>query len=274
MAGLTPFQFSSNKLQNARAIGALGNPASNSTLLGGNSLLGNTTSTITSWYEMWINPLKIKFSTPFLQNVEQTAGSIVTYHYRKDLTILTVSGAVGWLAIKSQLEELQDMMFKGLTQGVKNVVKGNGFKQNAASVSKANTIMFGSGPKSTKDKIKQLALGAQDGSSNRLNNSPKQFLQRLKDLADEPSYYYDSDGIEHYNPKFIKMYTQQYPNGVICEGYFKEFNIPEDSEDPQTVFYDFAFAIENIKPVTIIQRVAGMFSGGVGNVIGGGIGMF
>jgi hypothetical protein len=74
-------------------------------------------------------------------------------------------------------------------------------------------------------------------------------------------YYIDKNGIEHYNTKYIKIFTKQYPDGLICEGYFTSFNVPEASDDAQTVSYNFEFVIENVKPVTLIQRMVGMFAG-------------
>jgi len=106
-----------------------------------------------------------------------------------------------------------------------------------------------------------------DGSSNRANNSPREFLERLRNLSEEPMYFVDERGIEHYNTKYIKVFTKQYPKGVIFEGYFTQFNVPESAQDAQTVAYDFNFVIENIKPLTMLQRVAGMFSG-PGSVLG------
>ena len=98
-------------------------------------------------------------------------------------------------------------------------------------------------------------------------NSPRVFLQRLRDIADEPMYFIDLKGVEHYNIKYIKLYTKQYPNGVVCEGYFTSFNVPEEGSDVQTVKYDFEFTIESLKPMTFFQKMAGMY-GAKGNVIG------
>ena len=91
-------------------------------------------------------------------------------------------------------------------------------------------------------------------------NSPRVFLSRLRNIADEPMYFIGLDGVEHYNTKYIKIYTKQYPNGVVCEGYFTSFNIPEDGNDVQTVNYDFEFTVESLKPMTFFQKMAGMYS--------------
>lgn len=96
--------------------------------------------------------------------------------------------------------------------------------------------------------------------ANRTNNSPSLFLSRLKLTADEPMYYIDKEGVEHYNPKYIKMFTKQYPDGIIYEGYFRSFNIVE-TPDFETVDYDFVFVAEKGTPVTFMQRVLGMYSG-------------
>lgn len=94
------------------------------------------------------------------------------------------------------------------------------------------------------------------------NNSPRVFLNRLRDIAQEAMYFVDLNGVEHYNTKYIKIYTKQFPNGMICEGYYKNFNIPEDSEDAQTIAYDFTFTVENFAPITALQKMSGMFGGG------------
>lgn len=109
-------------------------------------------------------------------------------------------------------------------------------------------------------------------------NSPKIFLKRLKDLADEPMYFTDIKGIEHYNTKFLKIYTKQFPNGLICEGYFIDFSMPESGEDTQTINYSFTFVIELTKKITALQKMAGMFSstaGPLGKVMRGvpGVGL-
>jgi len=93
-----------------------------------------------------------------------------------------------------------------------------------------------------------------------MDNSPRIFLQRLRDMAEEPMYFVGLDGIEHYNTKFIKIYTKQYPNGVICEGYFVDFEVPESGEDAQTIDYTFNFTIESLTPMSILQDLAGMFA--------------
>lgn len=108
--------------------------------------------------------------------------------------------------------------------------------------------------------IKKPSTYLKSGHSNRINNSPSLFLSRLKETADEPMYYIDKDGVDHYNPKYIKMFTKQFPDGVIYEGYFQSFNITE-TPDFETVTYDFRFVAEKKTPVTFLQRVLGMYSG-------------
>jgi len=103
-------------------------------------------------------------------------------------------------------------------------------------------------------------------------NSPRIFLNRLRNIADEPMYFIGLDGVEHYNTKYIKIYTKQYPAGVVCEGYFKDFSVPESGEDAQTINYSFNFTIESLKPISFLQKMAGMWGskkglGGVGGAI-------
>ena len=105
--------------------------------------------------------------------------------------------------------------------------------------------------------------------SDNTNNSPRQFLSRLKGIADEPTYFVDSQGIEHYNIKFIKIYTKQFPTGLICEGYFTKFTIPESADDVQTITYNFDFIIENQTPVTYLDTKLSMFgTRGQGSAMG------
>jgi hypothetical protein len=253
MAGLTPFQFSSNKLQASRAFGS-------SFLKSG--FVGDTLQSLLSWYEMWINPESVIITQPFIQNKQHTAGSIVTYHYRKDVATMSVSGKVGWIAIQSVIEEARNSLFDATSQGI------NGKAITAFKKTESN--FNGNDPNSPL--MQAIDPTKRNGSSSRLNNSPRLFLERLRTLADEPSYYIDKNGIEHYNVKYIKIFTKQYPNGVICEGYFTNFSVQEASEDAQTISYSFEFVIENIKPVTLIQRLAGMFSD-IGSATGDAVGL-
>ena len=112
-------------------------------------------------------------------------------------------------------------------------------------------------PQEEKTNLVATFLGS--STTNISQNSPRVFLSRLRNIADEPMYFIGLDGVEHYNTKFIKIYTKQYPNGVVCEGYFTSFNIPEDGNDVQTVNYDFEFTIESLKPMSFFQKMAGMW---------------
>ena len=251
MAGLTPFQFSSHKLQNANSKLGLTDPTQR-------SLLSDTYASALSWYEMWINPESVNIQDTFIQQEQHTAGAIVTHHFRKALGVLSVKGVAGWVAIQSDLEKIRSEALNTL-RNPKDISGGLGKVKDA----------FGKAKDSAVDSMNPFD---QTGKSNTLNNSPRKFIERLRELAYEPTYYYDSKGREHYNSKFIKMYTKQYPSGVICEGYFKEFSVPETQDDMQTISYSFIFIIQDIQPVTLIQRVAGMFSP-VGSVVGGGLGL-
>lgn len=260
MAGLSPFQFSSNKLQNETSLGSVLDSA-------------------TSWYEMWVNPANVVINDTFIQQTEHTAGAIVTYHYRRDLAVMEVKGSVGWIMIKSVLDEKKDAALSLLRHPVstwKNKSKIYGEAKDAAKDSYQNAKSRAKSLKS-KEGWKDLAnennpFKNQTGASNRLNNSPRRFLERLRDLAYEPTYYFDSEGREHYNAKYIKMYTKQYPDGIICEGFFKNFSVPETSDDVQTINYSFTFVIQDMQVVTIIQKVAGMFNG-MGTIVGAGKGL-
>ncbi len=103
------------------------------------------------------------------------------------------------------------------------------------------------------------------------NNSPRIFLRRLRELAEDPMYFIGTDGVEHYNTKYIKIYTKQYPQGVQCEGYFTKFDVPESGDDTQTVTYSFDFTVESIQPISELKKITGMFGGTTGNQIGSAI---
>ena len=261
MAGLSPFQFSSGKLQNTRAF---------NTQFLKSGFVGDTLQSLLSWYEMWINPESVNITQPYQQQKQHTAGSIVTYHYRRDVANMSVSGKIGWVMTQSAIEEARNSAFQAAVLGV-NAATGVPNTPNPLTAFNKTTNNFNwNDPNSPLRQSIDVTL--RNGSSSRLNNSPRTFLGRLKALADEDSYYVDSNGLEHYNVKYIKIFTKQYPDGVICEGYFSNFNVPETQEDAQTIAYSFEFVIENIKPVTMIQRLAGMFSD-AGSAAGDAIGL-
>lgn len=224
--GFTPFQFSSRKTQ------------INTTQLGGlipNNPISGLLNESMSWYEMWINPEKININRGYIVKKTQTAGAVVSYHYRPDVETMTVSGVIGWIGVGPQEEEANAMGFKS-PDSAKEFYK------------------VWSYDKFKKDPAK--------------NNSPMIFLKRLKGIADEPMYFVGTDGVEHYNTKYIKIYTKQFPTGIVCEGYFTKFTVPESGEDVQTINYDFEFVIETKKTITALQRMAGMWGGGG---LGGGM---
>lgn len=212
----------------------------NTTQLGGllpNNPISDLLNESMSWYEMWINPQKVNIARQYLQKPNHTAGSIVTFHYRPDVYNMSVEGTCGWI-MKAPYE-----------QGPNNL----GFKKN----------------KDNKWKVWNKDKFMSDSTQ---SNSPRIFLQRIRDIANEPMYFVDLNGIEHYNIKYLKIYTKQYPHGIICEGYYKKFDIPESGEDAQTIDYKFDFTIESMKPITALQKMAGMFGAAKGlGTVGSGI---
>ena len=217
--GFTPFQFSSRMTQ------------VNTSQMGGlvpQTLITNLVNERYAWYEMWVNPTKVEISRDFLHKKENTAGSIVTFHYRPDVYMMKVSGMCGWIAINPQKDK--DTRSLGFV--------------NPADIKKAGTIW----------------------SANRIRldpasrNSPRIFLERLRNMAEEPMYYVDFNGIEHYNIKYIKIFTKQYPDGVVCEGYYTNFVVPEDADsDAQTISYSFDFTVEKMTSVVALRQMMGMF---------------
>ena len=223
--GFVPFHFSSRKLQQDLTSlgGLLMNPVTN--------LINSTMS----WYEMFINPEKVAIKQSIMTKKQHTARSVVTYHYRPDTYVMSISGVCGWIInpeypYKNEKEQTP-FGFRGndprasYEKGtLRNYLDKNSFQTNPAQ-----------------------------------NNSPRVFLTRLRKMAEEPMYYVDLDGIEHYNTKFIKIFTKQYPDGMICEGYYTNFNVPEGGEDVQTINYDFEFIIERMIPVSELTKITGMF---------------
>lgn len=254
MAGLTPFQFSSKMMQEQSTSGLLG------INIGG--WAGRTVQTTFAWYEMWINPEKVDITTTYIQKKQHTAGSIVTYHYRKDTPTLSASGQCGWIMTRSQMEDanIADQFLSGI-----------GYQHTPKSSNPFDSKFWTQGKDYFKFKGQTFpgAGRAQKLASDNTNNSPRKFLDRLKGIADEPMYFIDSEGIEHYNVKYIKIFTKQFPTGVVCEGYYTKFTIPESADDVQTISYNFEFVIENQVPVTLLDRKLGMFgTRGQGSSIG------
>jgi hypothetical protein len=254
MAGLTPFQFSSKLLQNQSTSGLLG------INIGGTA--GGLIQSTFAWYEMWINPEKVDISTTYQQKKQHTAGSIVTYHYRADTPTMSVSGQCGWIMTRSQLEN---------ANVADQFVAGLGYQHQPKSTDPNKKKFWTQGKDFFKFKGQTFPgqRRAEKLASDNTNNSPRQFLSRLKGIADEPMYFIDSQGIEHYNIKFIKIFTKQFPTGVICEGYFTKFSIPESADDVQTITYNFDFIIENQVPVTYLDTKLSMYgTRGQGSAIG------
>lgn len=233
--GFIPFQFSSRRHQmdvsSSRGIPGVKIPNISGLSSGGSGSGLSINNDKQAWYEMWINPQKIELSREFIYKKEHTAGAIVSYHYRPEMIKMSVSGVCGWIAINPQKEkENSPLGFSGANSADKlaKIFPSNQTIQSLANISN--------------------------------NNSPRIFLKRLRTLAEEPMYYVDSDGIEHFNPKYIKIYTKQYPDGVVCEGYYTSFKVPEDGEDPQTVQYSFEYLVERLVPIEDLKSMNGMFN--------------
>jgi len=232
--GFIPFQFSSKKHQMEASSGGdiLGVKLPNLPGLGAGgpgsgSAISNDRQ---AWYEMWINPQKVEMSREFIFKKEHTAGAIVSFHYRPEMIKMAVSGVCGWIAINPQKEKRNSPI---------------GFSGGDALTKLAKVLP-------SNQTIQSLVNVAN-------NNSPRIFLNRLRNMAEEPMYFVDSDGIEHFNPKYIKIYTKQYPEGVVCEGYYTNFKVPESGEDAQTIEYSFEYMVERLVPVEELKSMNGMF---------------
>lgn len=246
MAGLTPFQFSSRRQQELTMGSAFG------ISIGGN--IGQLLKSSFSWYEMWINPEKVDIATTYKQKRQHTAGSIVTYHYRRDVLTMSVSGHCGWVMIESKNK-------KGVSARVKGP-SGEELLMDALVYTGSSRKPWNIERNAPDEPRSPTQTGLK---SDNTDNSPRVFLKRLKSIADEPMYFVDLKGIEHYNTKFIKIYTKQFPDGVICEGYYTRFTVPESAEDVQTIAYNFEFMVENLTPISFLEKKLGMW-GGFGKV--------
>jgi len=256
MAGFTPFQFSSKMLQEKTTSG----------LLGGISFKGTFADMLHSafsWYEMWINPEKVNISSSYIQKPQHTAGSIVTYHYRQETPKMSVSGQCGWVLRQSQKKSNQLWNF--------NVREGT--DDSKPWYKRGWNVNSDFNKRNLKDRLGTNAPPVRVGASDNFDNSPREFLSRLKEIADEPMYFLDAMGVEHCNIKFIKIYTKQFPEGVICEGYYTKFDIPEEAGDAQTIAYSFEFTIERITPISFLDKKLSMLGDkakGVGSMLRSG----
>ena len=188
-----PLKFSSRKKQEDSIIGGLVPPG---------NFLTDTLHSVISWYEMWVNPGNVTINRQYIQRKQHTAGAVVVYHFRKELPVMQVTGYCGWIKIKSIMEELRDSVMSDMTGGGK-FDYSDGFsatKEAGKNVGKGFVKGF-----------KAPFSGGLDGSSNRMNNSPRLFLERLRDLAEEPAYFIDGEGVEHYNVKYIKIFKYFLP---------------------------------------------------------------
>jgi len=248
MAGLTPFQFSSGKRQYEVLLGL--KPTNTAA-----GILADSITDLIGWYEMWINPSTMNKQSKFKQTQQHTAGAIVNFFYRPEYTVMSCQGKVGWLRIHSVLEEAQ-------SNAISNLLKGDLSLTDSQSGKSAITSA-----KEELNKVSTTPWNMKSSHSNRFNNSPLQFLKRLQGMALDPMYYIDNEGVEHYNPKYIKCFTQEYPDGVIYRGYFDNFVVDENVENGETIAYSFVFVIQSETPVTLVQRVLGAYAG-FGSAVG------
>lgn len=261
IVGFTPFSFSSKKTQNdtvglLKAVGGAGG------ILGaGADMTADILAELLAWYEMWVNPEKIDMQYQFVQSVKQTAGAIATFHYRRQSINMSVSGKTGWILnptanTNGQFENYasallkQGKVKKSIQTSAKGFIRQVGLPGQLPGVHDVPELAQSQGKPLGAARIKD-----------RSDNSARQFLERLRGIADEPMYYVDLFGVEHYNTKYIKIYTKQYPKGVICEGYYTGFNIPEGKDDKQTIDYNFSFVVENLKPISEAQKILGKYAG-------------
>ena len=246
MAGLLPFQFSSGKRQYEVSAGI----ETTSVLA---SLGLDAVIDVIGWYEMWINPHSLQEQNAFRQTQQHTAGAIITQFFRPENTVINCSGKCGWVRIHSIVEELKSGM---ISAAINSKISTKDVLHQAKDSIKEAVADYGA-----------LPWNQKSSHANRFNNSPLLFLKRLQSMALEPMYYIDDEGVEHFNPKYIKCFTKKHPDGVIYQGFFNTFNIQEDVDLGETLAYEFSFTIEKETPVTLVQRILGAYAG-FGSAIG------
>jgi len=195
--------------------------------------------------EMYLNPesLDIKYNIP--TNKKETQGGVILHHWRPELPEISFKGAVGWIRNEAILDSAIDNAARSLASGGSSI--GDAFSEPfGGDVSTAWTDMT--------ESFDTIALQRFRESIRNLSNSPRKFLQEIKELALSPMYF-ESGGMEIYNTKKIVAFTKQYPEGVALEGYFKDFHIGEAGKDAETIKYNFSFVATNLGVVTLMDRL-------------------
>ena len=205
MAGITPFLFTSE-----REIAETGR-----------------------WFEMYINPETVNISTKPINSKTHTKRAIVTTHWRNDHPELKASGKSGWILKPSILEQVGKEAIRDILDPKKTVdyVKkyGDKLQEDVTNIGKG---------------VKAGNLNFVNTKSANITITPRDFISQLHQIALEDMYYIDENQVEHYNAKKLQIYTKRYPRGIIIDGYFSDFTIPENANDPQAISYDFSFVIE------------------------------
>ena len=213
------------------------------------------------YQEMYLNPDSMSISYSTSHSKKELLGGVVVNHYRTQVPIIRLSGAVGWIRLESRLDSAINSALDTLLSGGSAKKVGGAFANQWKDLSfKGN---FLKNLKRTREQLRNVV------------NSPRKFMDELQHLALSPMYYRDSRGIERYNLKEIVIFTKRYPNGAVLQGYFDQFSFEEKGKDSETIKYSLQFVALNIKPVGLAERLGQFIAPfyGVGLELGGIIGL-
>lgn len=191
--------------------------------------------------EMYVNPDNFDTDITIPVSKVETVGGVVIHPWRPELPEITMSGVVGWIRDESILNS-----------AVNNAIGGflGGGTQEAVDGFTSAFSGFG-GPLNSLGALQRFREEAR-----RLVNSPRKFLQSLKDLVLSPMYYRaPGSPVEQYNTKRLVAFTKQFPDGISLEGYFTKFSIRESGKDPETLRYDINFTVTAMYPIGIEERI-------------------
>jgi hypothetical protein len=175
------------------------------------------------WFQMYINPTELAFTNTPMQSVTHTKGAVATTHWRNDLVKITAKGASGWILKESMVQSITQDLIHDVINGGDAVKTLKKYGQTILNVPQSSFNLSG---------------------FNNANTTARSFLKSLTDIALEDMYFTDNDGIEYYNQKKILVYTKQFPLGLIINGYFTNFVVPETAQDGQVINYSFNFTSE------------------------------
>lgn len=192
------------------------------------------------YQEMYLNPDQIKITYKIPNNKREMVGGASVHHFRAELPEISMSGIVGWIREESRLDSALNNAAKAFTSG-DNI--GDALKQPFKDIDfRARSLAD----------IKKFREQTRN-----ISNSPRKFMDNLQKMALSPQYYVPviGDRLEAYNTKKIIIFTKQFPNGKLLEGYFNSFSVDENGNDPETLRYNFNFVAYNMTNIGLSERI-------------------